>query len=171
MHIVGPANPLTAEDPMLLASSSGLPIVTHAPESALGASPVITTQPSSSNSEPTNDVHGSPDFGGVALSPGNSMQTDLSPTGSKSMQRTTLAPTLNTESVPSQSQVQHSTPTDELISHADLGAPVHPYGTHLWNNIRQPKQRTDGTARYFVARAPGAEPTSYIEAMKNPLWR
>jgi hypothetical protein len=48
---------------------------------------------------------------------------------------------------------------------------AHPYGTHLWHNIRKPKQRTDGTITYSVTRVSGSEPASHIDALKNPLWR
>jgi hypothetical protein len=48
---------------------------------------------------------------------------------------------------------------------------VHPYGTRLRNNIRQPKTRTDGTVTYSVSRVSSSEPSSHVTAMEHPLWR
>jgi hypothetical protein len=47
----------------------------------------------------------------------------------------------------------------------DVG-PTHQYGTRLKNNIRQPKQRTDGTITYYVVRSSIFEPTSHVVALK-----
>jgi hypothetical protein len=43
--------------------------------------------------------------------------------------------------------------------------------TRLQNNIRKPKIRTDGTVTYSVVHTASSEPTSYIEAMKQPPWK
>lgn len=48
-------------------------------------------------------------------------------------------------------------------------APIHPYGTRLRNNLRQPKIRTDGTVTYSAIRSSSREPTSHITAMKHAL--
>jgi hypothetical protein len=48
---------------------------------------------------------------------------------------------------------------------------AHSYGTHLQNNIRQPKIRTDGTVTYSVSQISSSEPSSHITAMTHPLWR
>lgn len=53
----------------------------------------------------------------------------------------------------------------------DPGISIHPYGTRLKNNIRQPKKRTDGTVTYSVIRTSTAVPESHITAMKDPNWR
>jgi hypothetical protein len=53
---------------------------------------------------------------------------------------------------------------------ADTSMVPHPYGTHLRNNIRKPRQRIDGIVTYSVARVSGSEPTSHIDALKDPLW-
>jgi hypothetical protein len=58
-----------------------------------------------------------------------------------------------------------SAPAEDLAA-----APTHSYGTRLKNNIRQPKQRTDGMVTYSVSRVSSSEPSSHIDAMKNPLW-
>jgi hypothetical protein len=58
-----------------------------------------------------------------------------------------------------------SAPAEDLAA-----APTHSYGTRLKNNIRQPKQRTDGTSTYSISRVSSSEPSSHIVAMKNPLW-
>jgi hypothetical protein len=46
---------------------------------------------------------------------------------------------------------------------------AHSYGTHLQNNIRQPKIRTDGTVTYSVSQVSSSEPSSHITAMTHLL--
>ena len=46
---------------------------------------------------------------------------------------------------------------------------VHQYGTRLWNNIRQPKTRTDGTVTYSVSRVSSLTPSSHVTAIEHPL--
>jgi hypothetical protein len=47
---------------------------------------------------------------------------------------------------------------------------THQYGTRLKNNIRQPKQWTDGMVTYSVVRSSISEPTSHVVTLKVPLW-
>jgi hypothetical protein len=43
--------------------------------------------------------------------------------------------------------------------------------TRLENNIRNPKICTDGTVTYSVVCMASSEPTTYIDAMKQPPWK
>jgi hypothetical protein len=64
-------------------------------------------------------------------------------------------------------------PTSAMATPDDIAAKLqpHPYGTRLQNNIKKPKQRTDGTVTYSVVRTSSTEPTSHTEALQHPLWR
>jgi histone deacetylase 1/2 len=64
-------------------------------------------------------------------------------------------------------------PTSAMSPLDDIAAKLqpHPYGTRLQNNIKKPKQRTDGTVTYSMVRTSSTEPTSHTEALQHPLWR
>ena len=51
----------------------------------------------------------------------------------------------------------------------DPAPTVHPYGTRLKHNIKQPKVRIDRTVTYSVVRSSSSESTSHITAMEHPL--
>jgi hypothetical protein len=75
------------------------------------------------------------------------------------------------ESSPAHGDVQHTARSDQAAAQDDITAApvVHPYGTRLKHNLRQPKKRTDGTVAWSAIKVP-SEPTDYTVAMKDPLW-
>jgi hypothetical protein len=178
MHFFAPANSLAAENLEFPESSSGLlhtsALAPLTQDDIMDSVPVSATYDTTSRSpsrhvslvSPTcNTVPGS---SGQPMSPG----PDICPVGPTAMQGpssmvqgTSVGPTSMQHLDHDQAHAQNAEPA------ADTSMVAHPYGTRLRHNIHKPKQRTDGTITYFVARVSSSEPASHINALNNPLWR
>jgi hypothetical protein len=154
-----PANSLDAEDTSPPESApSQLPLRSVPIIGAHGSAPEASTPgtpPSPSPAAFDQDGPASAPGSPAATNPGASIFGPMDSAG---------------ESSPAHADVQHTARPDQTAAQDDITAApvVHPYGTRLQHNLRQPKKRTDGTVAWSAIKVP-SEPTDYTVAMKDPL--